>query len=201
MREAANIAEVASFAPEYLGFIFYRKSPRYVGEGFVLPKGLDGIKTTGVFVNESPEQVIRLASRLGLDAIQLHGNETPDDLEKIRKAGFEVIKVFRVDEAFDFRDVDSYRSVADYFLFDTKGQYYGGNAIPFDWSLLKRYDQQVPFFLSGGLSPENLHMLDELNDMNIYALDFNSGVEVAPGLKDITKIAQVFDKLRPVQNR
>ena len=85
-----------------------------------------------------------------------------------------------------------YRDVVDYFLFDTKGKYYGGNAKAFNWEILRRYDQEVPFFLSGGLSPDNVNTLGNIQKMNLHALDLNSGVEVSPGIKDLEKIKTVM---------
>src|SRR5690606_12044148 len=82
----------------------------------------------------------------------------------------------------------AYKGSVDYFLFDTKGPLHGGNAMRFDWSLLQQYDQSVPFFLSGGLSPDNVSGISKLEGMNIHALDVNSGVESAPGMKDLKKL-------------
>jgi phosphoribosylanthranilate isomerase len=73
-------------------------------------------------------------------------------------------------------------------LFDTKGKYYGGNAQAFDWTVLNRYDQQVPFFLSGGITPDNVANIAALKNMNLHALDVNSGVEITPALKSIDKL-------------
>lgn len=186
MRDADNILQVAALRPAYMGFIFYDKSPRFVGESFVLPAGFPAdIKKVGVFVNASAETMLATAARVGLDALQLHGHESVEVCRAVRAAGLEVIKVFSVDDAFDFTSTEPFRTVADYFLFDTKGKYYGGNAQAFDWSVLRRYDQQVPFFLSGGLTPANVAGALALEGANLYALDVNSGVETAPGKKDI----------------
>jgi phosphoribosylanthranilate isomerase len=96
-----------------------------------------------------------------------------------------------VDVHFDFKTLAPYKRVVDYFLFDTKGPEYGGTGKVFDWNLLKNYDQEVPFFLSGGLSPENIREVESLGHMNLHALDLNSGVESEPGIKDIEKIKRV----------
>jgi phosphoribosylanthranilate isomerase len=192
MRDADNILQVAALRPAYMGFIFYEKSPRFVGEGFVLPAGFPAdIKKVGVFVNASAETMLATARRVGLDALQLHGHESVEVCRAVKAAGLEVIKVFSVDDDVDFTSTEPFKEVADYFLFDTKGKLYGGNAKTFDWSVLKRYDQQVPFFLSGGLTPANVAGAMALEGVNLYALDVNSGVETAPGKKDIALIQEL----------
>jgi len=192
MRDEENILDVASLNPEYLGFIFYAKSPRYVGDDFVLPAKLSpDILRVGVFVNETSEVIIGKADKYQLDYIQLHGSETPDQCEALGQLGLGIIKVFSMGDDFDFEVVKPYKGVVDYFLFDTKGKYYGGNASTFNWGLLKQYDQEIPFFLSGGLSPDNINEVGKLKGMNIHALDLNSGVEVSPGVKDISKVKQL----------
>ena len=189
MRDAANVLGVAALQPDYMGFIFYKKSPRFVGEDFQLPASFPvAIKKVGVFVNETPEKMLALASTLQLDFLQLHGNESVEVCNTIKQAGIGVIKVFSVDDDFDFTVTKPYQSAVDYFLFDTKGKYYGGNAQAFDWSVLKRYDQQVPFFLSGGITPDNVTNIAALKDMNLHALDVNSGVEIQPALKSMEKL-------------
>jgi phosphoribosylanthranilate isomerase len=197
MRDADNILQVAALRPAYMGFIFYAKSPRFVGESFVLPAGFPAeIKKVGVFVNASAETMLATAARVGLDALQLHGHESVEVCREVKAAGLEVINVFSVDDDFDFASTQPYRAVADYFLFDTKGKYYGGNAQAFDWSVLRRYDQEVPFFLSGGLTPANVADAVALEGLNLYALDVNSGVETAPGKKDIRLIQQLKNNSR-----
>ena len=196
MRDSQNIVAVGERRPEYMGFIFYQKSPRYVGEEFMVPDGLPRtVQRVGVFVNETTEVMLVKAKKYSLNALQLHGMETPEQCEALRAEGYKVIKVLSVDSAFDFQKTVPYKNVADLFLFDTKGTYYGGNAVPFDWQLLRQYDQSVPFFLSGGLSPENVGSIVSLLDMNLYALDVNSGVESAPGMKSLARLDALKDAL------
>jgi phosphoribosylanthranilate isomerase len=189
MREAANINAVAELRPDYMGFIFYEKSPRYVGEEFVI-RDL-GLKAVGVFVNESTEKILEKRIKI----VQLHGDETPAQADELKRHGLTVIKVFSIDDDFDFAKTKDY-SRADYFLFDTKGKFYGGNARTFNWNKLKEYDQKIPFFLSGGLNADNLKAIDTLKGMNLHAIDLNSGVEDAPGLKNIEKIKSVMSCLK-----
>ncbi|MCU0397480.1 MAG: phosphoribosylanthranilate isomerase [Cyclobacteriaceae bacterium] len=197
MRNPDNIREIAALAPDYMGFIFYEGSPRYVGKSFFIPEELPAtVKRVGVFVNESTQTILSLASLNRLQAVQLHGNEPVDQCDAIRSAGLEVIKAFAVDDHFTFSDLKPYESSVDYFLFDTRGKFYGGNGLPFNWSILQRYDQQVPFFLSGGLSTKNLEEVFRLTTMNLYALDINSGVEVSPGMKDVHQVDQLIHRTR-----
>lgn len=196
MRDPENIVEVGGRHPDYMGFIFYRKSPRYVGEEFIIPDGLPRtVQRVGVFVNETTEAMLEIAKKYSLSALQLHGMETPEQCEALRSGGYKVIKAFAVDSAFDFDKTVPYKAVADFFMFDTKGPYHGGNAASFDWQLLSQYDQSLPFLLSGGLSPENVDSIVSLLDMNLYALDVNSGVESAPGIKSLARLDAFKDAL------
>lgn len=189
MRDAANILAVAGVGVDYLGFIFYGKSPRFVGEDFEPPVGIPAsVKRVGVFVNAPTDVMLAATRRAGLNVVQLHGQEPVEQCLALRETGTSVIKVFSVDDTFNFRETVLYRDAVDYFLFDTKGRYHGGNGVTFDWKLLQRYDQTVPFFLSGGLDVESFRTLDMLAGMNLYGLDVNSGVEVSPALKDIEKV-------------
>jgi phosphoribosylanthranilate isomerase len=200
MRDAENIMQVAKLQPVYMGFIFYPKSPRYVGEDFQIPANFPAtIRKVGVFVNETTDQILKQVHRLGLAYVQLHGDEPVEQVRSLHEKGVKVIKVFSVGDDFDFAVTRPYREVVDYFLFDTKGKYYGGNAQVFDWTMLKQYDQEVPFFLSGGIGPDNVENMTTLSGMNLHALDVNSGVESKPGLKDLDKIEKlnrVIDLIR-----
>jgi phosphoribosylanthranilate isomerase len=196
MRDELNIMQTASFAPEYMGFIFYASSPRFVGNTFEIPASLaSSIRRVGVFVNETTDVILQKSRQLGIDHIQLHGNESTLQAAQLRDAGLKVIKVFSVDDAFNFMATKPYVPVVDYFLFDTKGKHYGGNAKTFNWEILKHYDQEIPFFLSGGLTPENVQGVHELKGMNLHAVDVNSGVEQAPGMKSAEKLHVLFEKL------
>ena len=139
MRDAENIAAVASLRPQYMGFIFYPKSPRFVGESFDIPANLPAsIKRVGVFVNESNAVIIAKSKSLKLDFVQLHGNESPAQCDELKATGLGVIKVFSIDDDFNFELTKPYREAVDYFLFDTKGKYYGGNAKTFNWKILEQ---------------------------------------------------------------
>lgn len=190
-----NIVEVASLNPDYMGFIFYEPSPRHVGVDFKMPVLPKSIKKVGVFVNEEVEVIKKLVAKFKLDFVQLHGSESVEDCQTLKRFGVGVIKVFSIDTTFDFDTTAPYEGVVDYFLFDTKGKFYGGNAIPFDWNLLVNFHQRVPFFLGGGLTQENISGIRNLSTMNLHAIDVNSGVEDSPGLKNIVKIESVLEIL------
>ncbi len=197
MRDYENITDIASLLPQYFGFIFYPGSPRFVGNEFRIPKTLpSSIKRVGVFVNESNAVIISKSQWAGFDHVQLHGNESPQQCRALKNEGLKVIKVFSIDDDFNFDTTIPFKKEVDYFLFDTKGKLYGGNAKTFNWNILTQYDQEIPFFLSGGLSPENVHEINDLKNMNLHALDLNSGVEVSPGMKSREKVEQVMGSMQ-----
>ena len=188
MKYPENILEVGSLLPDYMGFIFWEKSARYFdGEMPELPKS---IKKTGVFVNESIPVILEKIEKYDLQAIQLHGHESVEfclELKTKLDPFIEIIKVFSVDENFDFSILKAFESVCDYFLFDTKGKLPGGNGTTFDWKVLEKYPSTKPFFLSGGIGPTEMDAVNEILKTNlpIYAIDINSKFEIEPGLKNI----------------
>lgn len=196
MRDVDNIREVSAFQPDYMGFIFYEKSPRFVGHDFVIPSEVTGeINRVGVFVNHTIQSVKDTMSKHQLQYAQLHGDESVPYCEELKQLGVRMIKVFRVDEDFDFSTTKQFERVADFFLFDTKGKLYGGNAKPFDWNLLNQYNQALPFFLSGGIHQENIQELKNISSLNLYAVDVNSGVEDQPGYKNVSKVSEIINQL------
>jgi phosphoribosylanthranilate isomerase len=195
MREPDNIAALSALQPDYMGFIFWAPSSRYVSETTpVLDKS---IKKTGVFVDASVDYIQSSIPAHQLQAVQLHGEETPGYCQLVQNFGVEVIKAFSVKDAFDFSMLEAYENSCDFFLFDTKGALPGGNGYTFDWSLLKEYPSQKPFFLSGGIGLENTQEIKELlnTDLPLYAIDVNSKFEVAPGLKKIEELTQFKNEL------
>jgi phosphoribosylanthranilate isomerase len=196
MCDASNIMEVASLQPDYMGFIFYKPSPRYVGEEFNLPDDFPNTtERVGVFVNETTDVIKDLTEKFNLTTIQLHGSESPEQCKSLKEGRLSIIKAFSVDDTFDFDQTEEYKPYVDFFLFDTKGKFHGGNAKRFNWEILKKYHQEIPFLLSGGLTPDNIEEIKALQGMNIYAIDINSGVEVRPGLKNVTAIKEVNELL------
>jgi phosphoribosylanthranilate isomerase len=198
MRDAENIKELAQLRTDFIGFIFYDKSPRFVGNQLdveVVQSIPREIRKVGVFVNATVDYILQNVRKYNLQYVQLHGNETPDFCKSLRLKGVNIIKAFRLDESFIFSQLNNYKPHVDFFLFDAKGEGYGGNGITFDWSILKKYDNEKPYFLAGGISLDNL---DELANIiaKPYAFDVNSKFEVSTGIKDIDKIAQLITKMK-----
>ena len=199
MRDAANIQGIAELNPDYLGFIFYPKSPRYVGNDFALENISclpQSIKRTGVFVNANEQEVADAVKKYGLNAIQLHGYESPEFCLEAKQLGVELIKAFQIDEDFDFETLKSYANACDFYLFDTKTKAYGGSGHKFDWKILEKYDRHKPIFLSGGIRADDVEDILNLQQLNIYAVDINSKFEIKPGLKDVVLVRDFVERLR-----
>ena len=161
MREPDNIAAVSKLSVDYMGFIFHKKSPRYVHE-YIDFDAPDNVVRIGVFVNEKLEKVFEIFDEYLLDGVQLHGQEAPaylDDLRLLMPHDFIIIKSFAIDDTFDFSTTETYDGVADYFLFDTKSPQHGGTGIKFDWSLLENYMGETPFFLEEAFHQKMLKQL------------------------------------------
>jgi phosphoribosylanthranilate isomerase len=199
MRNKENIQSLLEMQPDYMGFIFYEKSPRFVAEELdadLLNSFPRTVKKVGVFVNAHPDFIFKNVKKYGLDMVQLHGDETPEVCRSLRNRGISIIKAFSIDKAFNFSRLNNYKSFCDYFLFDTKGESYGGTGQTFNWEILKQYDNEKPFFLSGGISPVHTETISELKNMNLHAVDINSLFEKEPGLKDIEKVKAFAGQLR-----
>jgi phosphoribosylanthranilate isomerase len=192
MKYPNNILEVSQLLPDYLGFIFYEKSSRFFdGEIPEIPKS---IKKVGVFVNESSDNINSKIKKYDLDLIQLHGNESPEFCKNLRQKNIEIIKVFSVDDDFDFEVLNQYENVCDYFLFDTKGKLHGGNGITFNWQILEKYKSKKPLFLSGGIGIDEIEKIKTLN-LPIFAIDVNSKFEIEPGLKNKQLLQEFITQL------
>lgn len=196
IKDKENLRELRKCEPDFLGFIFYNKSARYMGESFI-PSDLENLsaKKIGVFVDSTAEEIEKIKNNFKLDGIQFHGNESPALCEKFLNQNLILIKAFSVDEHFDFTQTKDF-SFCDYFLFDTKGENKGGNGKTFNWDILKKYDQKVPFFLSGGIGPENISETFQLTDLKLAGIDLNSRLEISPGLKDMTKVKNIISLIR-----
>lgn len=203
MRDSQNIRELVMLKPDYIGFIFYSGSPRNVGEVLsraVLQEIPKEIKKVGVFVDPSLHEIKWQIKTYGLDAIQLHGDETPEFAAEVKALGIEVIKAFSIgNEDFDAAQLEPYKKHVDFFLFDTRSKLKGGSGEAFDWTRLKDYDNEISFFLSGGLSLKNIGNLKELKGLNIHAIDVNSRFEISPGMKDLEMIKELKNQLSPLR--
>ena len=194
LRDYENVQAIdTTISPDWLGFIFYPISPRFVGN-IALPA--TQAKKIGVFVNEIPCNIVQLAKQYALTGVQLHAEESPQDCTYLRSQNLLVIKAFSIGETFPTDLVASYVGKADYFIFDTKGKAHGGNGVTFNWDLLRNYQESTPFLLSGGIGLENINDLHAFKHTACIGIDVNSKFEIAPTIKDIALLQQ-FKTLLP----
>ncbi len=205
MRESENLQSLIALEPDFIGFIFYDKSKRFVNDFPQVEIPLY-IKKVGVFVNETTENILKTVSAYNLDYVQLHGDESPEFCFQLAKSqqvnnGFMesfqlgVIKAFSVDESFDFSKTEQFEQSCDYFIFDTKGKDYGGNGVKFNWEILKNYNGKTPFLLSGGISKIDSAEIVKIKHKAFAGVDINSGFELEPGLKNIDDIKEFKQNL------
>ena len=194
MREADNIRDVETLGIDMMGFIFWPKSSRFASQRpDYLPKN---VKRVGVFVDEDPEQVKRLADDYGLDYIQLHGQESPSYIFQL--GGLHIIKVFNISTAEDLLQAQPYEGIVDYFLFDAKGKSVGGNGEKFNWDVLSAYNGSTPFLLSGGIGPDDATNAKAFHHPKCIGIDLNSRFELSPGLKDVAKLKEFMFNLNKI---
>jgi len=183
---------------DLLGFIFHPKSPRNVDPDFAASVKTGKVTKVGLFLDQSADEVIEIMDRCGLHAAQLHGGQ---DMAFCEKVGPDrVIKVFWPDTysspAALQRDLDNYSEVCGHFLFDAGKKGQGGTGTTIDFSTLQDIEIQTPWFLAGGIGPQNI---DTVLTLNPPGIDINSGVESKPGIKDETKLRVVFEKLAAIE--
>lgn len=195
-----QIQELIDMKTDYLGFIFYKKSPRYVLNHL----NLDQISKfshngkVGVFVNEEVHKIVEISEKADLNYIQLHGDENDNYIAELRdrlNPGIRIIRVIRVGEtetALQLK-IKNERFI-DYFLFDTDSKSFGGTGKTFDWQILNGLEITKPYFLSGGISLENYDEIENFKQ-HPFAIDINSKFETEPGIKDVKKINQLYEKL------
>ncbi|OOG71552.1 phosphoribosylanthranilate isomerase [Algoriphagus sp. A40] len=192
MREPKNIRSLISeVKPDWMGLIFYPKSPRYVSDDLATEFKELQVKKVGVFVNETEEKILRKASDFGLSAIQLHGSETPEFVKNLsEKTNCELWKVISVVEEIDWKSLEGYLPYVTKFLFDTSTSAHGGSGRKFDWKVLETYPFDKGFLLSGGLDEESGDEVLALRQQipQLQGVDLNSKFEDAPGLKNIEKL-------------
>ena len=189
MRNSENISELMTLKPDYIGFIFYDKSKRFVTD-FPQNEIPSTIKKVGVFVNEMIEEIVEKENKHTLDFVQLHGDETSEYCSALSAKNIKIIKAFSVDENFDFSATKPFEKQVSLFLFDTKGNNYGGNGIKFNWELLQNYTGKIPFLLSGGISKYDAAEIKKFKHPAFLGIDINSGFELEPGLKNIKEIIE-----------
>ncbi len=192
MKDIRNIKALTKLPVQMIGFIFYKKSPRYVGNlnAMELEDLPSSIQRVGVFVNDTEEIILSKIQTYHLQYIQLHGNESPDFCKQLTTQNVKVIKAFPVAETKDLEKTKAYENTCDYFLFDTKTSQYGGSGKKFDWEILSSYSSPTPFILSGGIGLEDSEIIRQINHLSLFAIDLNSQFEIEPGLKDIQKLKQ-----------
>lgn len=202
MTQIEQVQQLAGLNVDYAGFIFYEKSPRYI-IGKIDPQELKDLGSTinkvGVFVNEGYDVILKTVDKYGLNAVQLHGDETPDFCSGISST-VQTIKAFRLNGDEDLTSMlNDYFESVDYFLFDTKGEEYGGTGKKFNWDVLTRESLGKPYFLSGGLGPEDAGPIRKFTDSSIYddlyTLDINSKFETEPGVKNILLIKKFMEEV------
>ncbi len=240
MRDADNVQQVAQLGVDMMGFIFYPKSPRCFNDVkdtedskgseeskdskddfFVLPRteADENVKRVGVFVDAEFPDIECQILRLGLDAVQFHGNESPEFIKDFQEMNndflfnyikpwleehglpfqtkpLQVIKAISVSTAEDIQKYKEYVGAVDLFLFDTKCKTVGGSGQQFDWQVLEQYDGDVPFILSGGIGPEDAEKVKNFHHPKCIGIDLNSRFEIEPGLKDVEKLKTFLGKVK-----
>jgi phosphoribosylanthranilate isomerase len=197
MRDPLNLEQVCGLLPEYVGFIFYPRSKRFVGIHpdpmlFRIPG--PAIKKVGVFVDEELEQVRNTIGLYGLEAVQLHGSESADYCRQLSGEPVEVIKV--LDPHGSDPELEGYLEVVDYFLFDSAGAGFGGTGQQFDWKLLGNLRHSAPFLLSGGIGPGDAGHIRSLDLQGLMGVDVNSRFELSPAIKNIELLREFVIEIR-----
>lgn len=211
MRDGENIRQVAELGVDWIGMIFWPKSPRNVTmipthAGIIPDRGTDignfKAKRVGVFVDEMAQNIITRVVNFQLDLIQLHGHETPTLIRNLRRTldpdirpGVKFIKAISVESCDDIATYRDYEDCVDCFLFDTKCQTVGGSGEQFYWNVLEAYDGDVPFLLSGGIGPDDAERVRNFHHPKYIGIDLNSRFETEPAIKDITKLKQFLEQL------
>ncbi len=201
MNNQKNTNSICELQPDFLGFIFWKNSKRYCEE--VIENIPDSIQKVGVFVDADYNDIVDKVIVYNLNFVQLHGNESPDFCAEIRKTNIKVIKSITINNNLNFKELNYNKDCVDYFLFDTKGELPGGNGRTFDWEILNEYNEDIPYFLSGGISldkwPKLENFLQSKTAKNCFAIDINSQFEEEPGIKNKQKIKLFQEKLNQLR--
>ena len=199
MRDAVNIRSVDNLGIDWMGFIFWPGSSRYVSKPLTyLPVRA---KRVGVFVDEKPLNLLTCAARYRLDFIQLHGHESPAYIRNVRRAldtgirrGIRMIKAISVSGRDDIAAYKDYEDCVDYLLFDTKCPTVGGSGQQFDWLVLDAYDGRLPFLLSGGIGPDDARRVRQFRPPRCIGIDLTPRFESAPAIKDINLLNRFLNE-------
>lgn len=215
LRDGQNISDVIAAGANWIGMIFYPKSPRYVSmvpmcAGIIPDRAQPdtvttdaGVKRVGVFVDDMAQNIVTRVVNYHLDIVQMHGHETPTLIRNLRRTldpdirrGIKFIKAISVASADDFDKCEQYEGVVDYFLFDTKCSTMGGSGRQFDWTVLNAYKGQTPFLLSGGIGPDDAEAVKAINHPMMIGVDLNSRFETEPAIKDATLVNNFIRELK-----
>lgn len=224
MRDKDNIKAVSALDIDMIGFIFYPKSPRYVSQissrAGIIPDysseriqrlkekfGVDPVEhrplRVGVFVDDMPQNIVTRIYNFNLDFIQLHGEESPVMIENLKHTiipdispKIKIIKTLPVRQKDDFQKTEQYEGVADYFLFDMKWEVKGGRGKTFYSDMLSAYHGRTPFFVSGGIGPEDADEIKRIDHPLFVGIDVNSRFETVPGIKDVEKLSNFIEDVR-----
>ena len=194
--------QLGEIGVQFAGMIFYHKSPRFIMrhlKGFEVKKEKLKVFKIGVFVNSSYDEVMNHVDNFGLDMVQLHGDETPYFCERMSNY-ISVVKAFRItaDDNIEWK-IKNFYNDTDMFLFDTEGVGYGGTGHKFNWDKLNGMNIDKPFFIGGGISPNDADLLKEFAKdpvaKDLFAVDINSKFEISPGVKDMEKVKKFVTDL------
>lgn len=196
MKQVGNRKAAEYLAIDFLGYIFYPPSKRFVGENPEPELFASAKIKVAVFVDETLPEILKIIKARGIHTVQLHGGESPEMCRRLKTHGLTIIKAFNVGENFDFSATKNYAKAADYFLFDTKTALPGGSGKKFNWEMLDRYAGNIPFFLSGGIEPDDAPLIGKIVHPQFFGIDLNSGFEDEPGLKNMEKLRKFITEIK-----
>lgn len=215
MRDGENIRQVAELGANYIGMIFWGKSPRNVTmistHAGIIPDRANSqlstfssqFKRVGVFVDEMPQNIITRVVNYKLDVVQMHGHEQPTVIRNLHatldpdiRANIQFWKAISISNRSDLDICKDYEDCVDAFVFDTKCACMGGSGQQFDWSVLADYNGEKPFLLSGGIGPDDAERIKAFHHPKCMGIDLNSRFETEPGLKDINKLKAFIQTIR-----
>jgi phosphoribosylanthranilate isomerase len=197
MRDGDNIRALEKLDIDWMGFIFYPLSPRYVPDKDEFHDAILSCSKVkvGVFVNAIKEEILRKVAQYRLDYVQLHGDESPDFCQQLRMEGCVVLKAISISSEVDLLQTPIYEPFADYFVFDTKGDGYGGTGKQFNWAMLDAYRGSIPFLLSGGIGMDHISAILSFAHPLMVGVDLNSRFEVSPALKDVDRVEEFVSQI------
>lgn len=194
MRDADNIRAVEAMGIDWMGFICWPGSSRYVDNApAYLPSRCERV---GVFVDADNSLVLNKVEQLGLTRLQLHGHETPDRCRELAAlTHLPVCKAISVRTVDDVEAAQRYETCVDMLLFDTKTPLVGGSGTQFDWSVLQHYSGTLPFLLAGGIGPDDAERVAAFSHPRFRGVDLNSRFETAPALKDVERLSTFIQEI------